>query len=766
MKKRKILKSIVLMITILSVFTACGRQEQPGTSDRVSSEAASEEYVYVPEYLEELHIPDSFNWTETKVQGDRLYQYNYIYDLEARKGTDQFCIFSKEGELLLELSLGGNGSEGQHSSEHLRTYDVDAEGNVYTIEQGYGESSRDTGYYLCCYDKEGLKVFSRNITDSLKVDESGVDVSQMLLGQDGRIYILCQSSVKQFKADGSPAGSIPVAERSSLYGMVEGKSGDVYILYQDRSSVNSSAQGAKLDFKKGKLGEAFGNLPQGGSYRGYCAGDAGDFLINAGSKVYEYRIDTQTYEEVLNWLDCDIVQSNVDSIGRTKEGDLYAVISDLSALTTEVAFLRKHSASEVVPRTEIVLGLLYFDSDAQAAAVSFNRKNDKYRVVIRSYVDSSAGESYEDGLTKLSLHVAAGEGPDIFDLTQLDMEALSLSGAVEDLGPWLEGSSVLDREDYLENVLEGYTYGGKLAAIPYSFSLQTIAGKASELGDEMGWTLEEVFAYAAEHPQAKLFQGATKSRIIEFCMMCDMERFLDWDSGTVNFDSEVFVELLEFANSYPDVYTAQADSPDPPELLQSGEVLLYPHTLYYFDEIQLCPAIFDQSVTYVGYPTADGSANVILNCGTLYGISAASQNKEGAWTFIESWLNRPVELAWGFSPRRSQLELQIADAKEAKKDSNGKILTDEDGYPLPAHGESGLRFSLDGKEYNYHACTDEEIGWVEELLSVARPVKNSDSRVMAIIEEEVQAFYAGQKTAEEVAYTIQSRVQVYVDENR
>ena len=138
---------------------------------------------------------------------------------------------------------------------------------MYTIEYGYGESSLDADYYMCCYDKEGTKVFSRNITDSLKAEESGVDVSQMLLDQDGRIYIMCQSSIKLFEADGSPSGSIPVAEWGSLYGMVEGKSGDVYILYQDRSSVNSDTQGAKLDFKKGKLGEAFGNLPQEGSWR-------------------------------------------------------------------------------------------------------------------------------------------------------------------------------------------------------------------------------------------------------------------------------------------------------------------------------------------------------------------------------------------------------------------------------------------------------------------------------------------------------------------
>lgn len=91
----------VLVITILSVSTACGSQEkQSGISDRISSDAASEEYVYVPEYLEELHIPDSINRYETKAQGDRLYQYNYIYDLEARTATDQFCIFSQKGELL------------------------------------------------------------------------------------------------------------------------------------------------------------------------------------------------------------------------------------------------------------------------------------------------------------------------------------------------------------------------------------------------------------------------------------------------------------------------------------------------------------------------------------------------------------------------------------------------------------------------------------------------------------------------------------------
>lgn len=73
---------------------------------------------------------------------------------------------------------------------------------------------------------------------------------------------------------------------------------------------------------------------------------------------------------------------------------------------------------------------------------------------------------------------------------------------------------------------------------------------------------------------------------------------------------------------------------------------------------------------------------------------------------------------------------------------------------------------FNGWEYTYHACTDEEIDQVKELLEAAKPVKDSDNLVMAIIEEEVQAFYAGQKSAEDVAKIIQSRVQLYVDESR
>ena len=747
--------SLLLVITLLTCFAACGAQgETPEVPDPEG------EYVYVPEFIT-LNWPETLNDTENRLGGDKLYQFNYLYDLDTMAATEQFQVLSLNGEILYEIALGGNREGEPYYHEYLCGYDVDAQGNVFTVEQGREQDGK-TDYYLCCYDASGSKVFIRDITAAIKEDERSANASQLLLDEAGRIYVRCQESVKLFEQDGSPAGSISTTQSGYPNALAKGKSGEVYVFYQDNADL--TMRGAKIDFEAVELGESFGNMPRYRSAGDFCPGEKGDFYINDGAKVYDYNIESQSYEEALTWLNCDIVGSNVSRIERTEEGALFAVVENWASGNMEAVFLNRRGASEVEPKTEIVLGLLYEDREIQTAVVNFNKRNDEYRVVLRTYVDSDAGESYEDGIRKLNLDIVSGDGPDIFDLSRLDIETLTLNGAVEDLTPYLENSSVLNKEDYLENVLESHTYGGKLAAIPHSFSIRSWAGKTFGLGEEMGWTLEEMLSYAKEHPQSQLIFNATKSSVMELCMNSNMEQFLDWESGEAKFDSELFMRLLEFVNTYPDVLRPREDPLTTEELLRSDEVLLFPVSINYFYEIQDYPYYFDEPVTYIGYPTADGSAAAVLGYDTdqLYGISAASGNKDGAWAFIESCLSLPVEV--GFSPRRSQLELQIEKSMDYMRDANGEPKLDESGNLIPAYGSMGFGFGE--YYYTYHISTDEEIKWVMDLLSAAKPMKGSDSQVMAIIEEEAQAFYAGQRTAEDVAEVIQSRVQTYVDERR
>ena len=64
-----------------------------------------------------------------------------------------------------------------------------------------------------------------------------------------------------------------------------------------------------------------------------------------------------------------------------------------------------------------------------------------------------------------------------------------------------------------------------------------------------------------------------------------------------------------------------------------------------------------------------------------------------------------------------------------------------------------------------YAATQEQGDAILAAIDSASVLLGSDDTVTQIITEEAQAYFEGQKTAQEVAGIIQSRVQIYVDEN-
>ena len=99
---------------------------------------------------------------------------------------------------------------------------------------------------------------------------------------------------------------------------------------------------------------------------------------------------------------------------------------------------------------------------------------------------------------------------------------------------------------------------------------------------------------------------------------------------------------------------------------------------------------------------------------------------------------------------------------EYQKDENGEILMDEEGnfmqYPKTSWG-------YDNWDVDIYAATQEEIEGIRRLIEIARPLSQESEEIYAIIGEEAAPYFAGQKSAEETAKIIQSRIQIYVSEN-
>jgi hypothetical protein len=65
-----------------------------------------------------------------------------------------------------------------------------------------------------------------------------------------------------------------------------------------------------------------------------------------------------------------------------------------------------------------------------------------------------------------------------------------------------------------------------------------------------------------------------------------------------------------------------------------------------------------------------------------------------------------------------------------------------------------------------YALTEEDIARVRDAIEAASTLSASDTTALNIINEELGAYYAGAKTAEETVRLIQSRVALYVGESR
>ncbi len=292
---------------------------------------------------------------------------------------------------------------------------------------------------------------------------------------------------------------------------------------------------------------------------------------------------SQTSTELLSWLDSDINGSNVQGFWGLEDGRILAVTTDYEADENGIALLTKTKASEVPQKETILIGSLFGDSNIQSAAVKFNKSNDKYHISIREYLNYNDydGNDYQtfmtDGINRMNNDITSNNCPDILDLNGLNIKQLAAKGVFEDLNGYLEKSGKLSREDFLANVLEAYTVDGKLVSIPYSFQIATVAGKGSEVGTEMGWTIDELVAYADAHPDAQLFDNASKEQIMLNLMVYNADYFIDWATGECNFDTDEFKSILNFVNRFPNQEDIKWDEDDmsTPNKIQKGQVLLY-----------------------------------------------------------------------------------------------------------------------------------------------------------------------------------------------
>lgn len=803
-------KAVALTLTaaMTAGLTACG-----GGGN--STSADGKKRYFKADYLSDL--PDSFNDTTSNIQfkGDVMY-YTSSNEDYTKSGLYSYNLITGENAQLYEQAQ----SDGSGNSSWVSGYTVADSGEVYlfvtknqmdesSVTEDYSDATLDDvlsymadqwGYSAEDAEKDWNDYYAKDYTD----ENGNVNYGRFLLAQNARF--IQTSSILKVDTSGNIAFEQDMdlranAENVSCNGIAVDKEGNLYLAlntWSNNDSGNSVSSDEYFTLVIGEDGSQKGRIPSDGytsrlvgladgtvASIGY--GDAGcelrpldvgamkeqtdkaievpsdtvsvldekNLLVTEGSSVYKYNLDTKEKEEFFSWMDCNISSSSVSSYGVLSDGRIAAYLQNWNSNgnQTEIALIKEVDASEVADTVNLTLACMWTGSDVEEKVIAFNKSQDKYHITMKSYGDGA--EEYEDAVNSFNTAVTSDSNIDLVLFNDYS-QAINFAskGLNVDLYGLLDKDTELSRDDFLPNVLTACEYDGKLAILPQTFTLQTVIGKADDVGTTPGWTVSDMKALIASKPEGtQLFWGMDRTSALTALMSLGYNDFINWEDASCNFDSQEFIDVLDFANMFPEEFEYRDDMEDSTVLLSQGKQLLDTYYLSDFEQVQMYRAIFGGPTTFIGYPTSEGNG-AMLSLNNIIGISNSCKDVDGAWQFLRTFYlpkkssDGDSDYTYGFSIRKDDFEKYCQNAMKA----------DSDGGSTWGWGEF---------EVEIQPATQEDVDQVKDLVYNTTAVSGAVSDdITNIINEEAAAYFSGQKSAEDVAKIIQSRMQVYLSETK
>ena len=493
-----------------------------------------------------------------------------------------------------------------------------------------------------------------------------------------------------------------------------------------------------------------------------------DVLVSNRDYLYGYNTETNTQTILLSWMEAGIDRSLILYTGLADDGRIL-VITQTGILTereTQLYVLTPVLRDEIPEQITITLGGLGITDTTLSAVTKYNRENRKYQIEVIDYAQAAGGD-YQAGLTRLLLELTTGAGPDIL-FSSFDT-SIAARAPLHDLYTFIDADPELSRSDFFLNILQGLERAdGSLPMLTSSFSIQTMIGTVQTVGHIDNWTLPAFFALGEEnsHVEYPFGDNRSKKQFLSYMLMYTQGEYIDTESFRANFDSESFIKLLDttvffrepFSNERPNRY-------DKFLKMQRGEqIIAFEHVgdISYHHAISQA---MDDNIFAIGFPTTAGGQHIAVPY-DLFGINAATLHADVAWSFLRTLLLGSADVEMGFPLRVDLFNTQVDDAMTpayAKDFDTGEYIYDDDGDLMYV---PHYYLVVPGNEYiGIYEMTEVAERELRRIINSAR-VRHFSSTIELshIIDEELDAFLSGVRSAEATARSLQSRVQRYLSE--
>ena len=651
------------------------------------------------------------------------------------------------------------------AGEYLSSVTVDeSTGNIIAVTEKSEDDMTDPNmpvwtqyYYLNVYSAAGELLARSEIK---KIDEN--DDYYFLVGiaadSSGNIYLASETVIDIYDKDLKLTGSIKMEGDDYASDIFVTDDGIVYACVWSEGPEYDMPYYRQVLQDQRNLGSEIPGPENMWGNPGIAPGH--DFYYDNDRGVYAYDFDTQESIQIVDFLESDIDFYNYNCTIPVSETRMIGVTYN-DDYTMNFVFLEKVPPEQVVDKEIITLGMMYASFNVRSEVVAFNKANDQYRIRIIDYSDYYTEEEPEAGVTMLNNDIISGKAPDIILIdTEMPVQSYMEKGVFYNLNEFLETDPEVSKEDMAANLIALGSIGEDTYILSASFGIGTYTMKESLTSGNGSITLEDLQRLESQYNCLAL-QEFTKADILSMALEMSSDRFLDLEEGVCNFHSPEFCAILEYANKYPE--EINYDSMDSEYWMnyetafrENRALLNYQHLSGFSYIAEDEQGRFGEKMAFVGFPGSGGSC---IYPYSRFAISANSNHPEAAWEYIRQYFTYEYQTEsdymYGFPANLKAMEAAMQKATEPfyYYDENGNKV-EEDRY-----------YYIGDQQILIEPLTQERVKEVQDFVLSIEKEHYYNAEIMSIITEEAAAYFAGQKTAQQAADIIQSRVDIYVKEN-
>lgn len=396
-----------------------------------------------------------------------------------------------------------------------------------------------------------------------------------------------------------------------------------------------------------------------------------------------------------------------------------------------------------------ILSAAYMDEigpEEFCAVNEFNRKSDKYFIELnnkyygieKGYYDKDGWEYAEvissetNAVDILKADIREGKGPDVL-LYGTNAAQLNSTEYLIDLTGRINSEKSLKNGDYMDFVTMPNGRDGKHYRLDYGFRAAVCLVNNSLIDDKTkGLTFDQYDRIIEEKNEGRSILEEGDILLMD-TLVKNADCFTYGKDGKFKLENEVFRGMSDYIASIPDDVAYDQDYESYSGKLQFLQDFTFETYVYTFEHTNLF-----KNFSIVGLPSADGHPEVVRGRGI--GITSCCPLQDAAWEFAMTLMSPDIQ---GSKQRSHDPVL-----KSAQKTAFNEYINNKNNFRDPL----------------YAPIPDGVVDYYIEQISDAVVVPDIDSEVLVIMNEEMPAYFEGQKSFDEVRAIIENRVNLMLAE--